>query len=147
MTSTSVKKGMRSGLGDGGSDTSCIKMVLQMLMLVATFVWVLAVIKVFVLEGAPLSDTRLAIVPAVPVPPVASVAAGGDKYSITYKTFKKEQPPGNNGNANSAMGGGYVPRASEWLLMRQHQGGNPYNIGSKNGIPTAPDGHGTYSTR
>ncbi len=97
-------------------------------MLLSTFIWVLAVIKVFVLENSPLSakvsaDNQVGF----PMPTTTINKEESSNFRVTSKTFKRAASVHDSAGIDSqGTTGGFIPYASEWLLMRQHQGGNPY---------------------
>ncbi len=146
MTSTAAKKASGYSPSRHGSQqqqsasVSCFQMVL----LVFVFVWVLAVMKIFVLE-------KYVTPPSVQYGRVGVRTQGHDikinsglpsndyqgKYHIKSQSYKKKNLLPNL-TSNTDNDKHYIPREREWLLTRSNQAGELYNTGDGLDIHGSP---------
>ncbi len=139
MTSTAAKKASlpylpnRSG-GKDGSSSRCGG-CFQLLLLISSFVWILAVIKVFLLEKfyivVPNSVSNVAPNPNPQLLNGLPSSNYQSKFEIKSKLFAKSTlSQTQNSVSKSKSNDAYMPRAREWLLTRSHQAGTAYNAGN-----------------
>jgi len=147
MTSTAAKKGgilaspyqQNRPSGAAGGAGSRWGGCFQLVLLISAFVWVLAVIKVFLLEKfyttTDSGPGREAIAGHANVPLLNGLPSPNlqSKFSVQTKEFIKAGVPaqdtGSGKGVTDPTAWHYLPHASEWLMARSHQGGEPYNAG------------------
>jgi hypothetical protein len=143
MTSTSQKKaGIQSPYAASRSIQSNLSQTsfyVQILVLCLTFIWFLAVVKVFILEDG---ATNLSAASGAIDPGLFLTTSGGALSSkngvnllSTNKAYVSNDPLATSkhsgvGTLNTVGNNVNVPRASEWQMIRNHQIGNQYNFNS-----------------
>ena len=132
MTSTSMKKSAQKGHSFSREHRYRLLLIIQIIVLGSAMLWFLAAVKIFLLDSA--SVTTIDGVSSLAVAPVGygigsgSVnASSGGSFAVIRKTYsRKEDPP--SAVDTSSTDSGVIPLASEWLLMRSHQGGSTYKL-------------------
>ncbi len=142
MTSTSVKKGVQQAMMRGDKKLS-MGLILQMLIFGAALVWFLAAIKLFLIESGRSSvrhGSSLAVAPLGGAVQAAMNITRGEASSFTVvkKAYTRQDPPALSHEVSLSSKAGVIPLASEWLLMRSHQGGSAYKL-----TPSSDPHHGS----
>lgn len=117
-------------------------LVVQFVILGSAMLWFLAALKLFLLDGASVSIGRasssLAVAPFGSGMGSGSVnGSTGGAYVMIKKTYTRKADIPQVARVSSGSGG-VIPLASEWLLMRSHQGGSPYKL-----TPSSDPHHGS----
>ena len=114
-------------------------------MLLLVFAWILAVVKVFVLEKystfPELVSTTTRSGSGSKHEGERDISINGNlpssdlkaKFTIEQKMFIKHSHNDygdKNKGSTTSTSNGYIPRAMEWLMTRSHQYGNEYNVGN-----------------
>ena len=130
MTSTSVKKSLAYSRHYTHAQRSSPHLVLiQSIVLVAACFWLLAVSKVFLLDsGIDLRPRSITDMTLQGDGAVNSSSDGGALQLAVARRLYKRSISEHTASGSANSGYAIVPRASEWLLIRSHQGGNAYKL-------------------